>query len=387
MKQDTTLIASGRHKDWTQGGVNPVVQRASTMVFDTVEQMKHATKNRAGDTLFYGRRGTTTSFALAQAMTELEGGAGCALYPCGTAAITSALLSFLKHGDHLLMVDNTYEPTRAFCDNILKNMGISTTYYDPMIGEGIVELIQENTRVLFLESPGSNTMEIQDVPTLSRIAHQTDITVILDNTWASGLLFKPFDFGVDISVQAATKYIVGHSDAMLGTAVANEKHWPQLRENSYLLGQCASPDDCYMALRGLRTLSVRMKQHQTSALTVATWLKQHPMVTKVLHPSFDECPGSEFFKRDFTGSNGLFSFIVNTKDEKKITAMLDGMHHFKMGFSWGGFESLILPVNGLNHLRTANPWQEQGRVIRLHIGLEDVEDLLSDLTQGLAKLA
>jgi cystathionine beta-lyase len=387
MKQDTKLIASGRDKKWTQGGVNPVVQRASTMVFDSVKEMKHATANRAGDTLFYGRRGTTTTFALAQAMTELEGGAGCALYPCGTAAITSALLSFLKHGDHLLMVDNAYEPTRGFCDNILKNMGISTTYYDPMIGEGISELIQDNTRVLFLESPGSNTMEIQDVPTLARIAHKTDITVMLDNTWASGLLFKPFDFGVDISVQAATKYIVGHSDAMLGTATANEKHWPQLQENSYLLGQCASPDDCYMALRGLRTLGVRMRQHETSALKVATWLKQQPMVTKVLHPSFDECPGSEFFKRDFTGSNGLFSFVVDTRDEQKITAMLDSMHHFKMGFSWGGFESLILPVNGLSHLRTAKPWQEKGRVIRLHIGLEDVDDLLEDLAQGLAKLA
>lgn len=387
MKDDTKLIAAGRENKWTQGGVNPVVQRASTVVFDTVKEMKHATVNRAGDTLFYGRRGTTTTFALAKAMTDLEGGAGCALYPCGTAAITSALLSFLKTGDHLLMVDTAYEPTRAFCDTILKNMGIETTYYDPMIGSAIGDLIQRNTRVLFLESPGSNTMEIQDVPTLSRIAHQTDITVILDNTWASGILFKPFDFGVDISVQAATKYIVGHSDAMLGTATANEKHWPQLRENSYLLGQCASPDDCYMALRGIRTLGVRMKQHQTSALKVAHWLKQQPIVTAVLHPSFDECPGSEYFKRDFTGSNGLFSFVVNSQDEQKITGMLDSMHHFKMGFSWGGFESLILPVNGLKNLRTANPWQTTGRVIRVHIGLEDVDDLIEDLAQGLAKLA
>ncbi|MGB0836117.1 MAG: cystathionine beta-lyase [Psychrobium sp.] len=387
MKPDTRLIDSGRKQKWTQGGVNPVLQRASTVVFDSVKDMKHATAKRAGDTLFYGRRGTTTTFALSQAMTELEGGAGCALYPCGTAGITSALLSFLKQGDHLLMVDTAYEPTRAFCDNMLKNLGIETTYYDPLIGSDIKTLIQPNTKVLFLESPGSNTMEIQDVPTLSKIAHQHDITVILDNTWGSGLLFKPFDYGVDISVQAATKYIVGHSDAMLGTATANEKHWPTLRENSYLLGQCAAPDDCYMALRGIRTLSVRMKQHQDSALKVAHWLKEQSIVKAVFHPAFEECPGHEFYKRDFSGSNGLFSFVVNCDDEAKIVAMLDSMQHFKMGFSWGGFESLILPVNGLDRLRTAKPWTESNRLIRVHIGLEDVDDLISDLAQGLAKLA
>lgn len=387
MNKDTVLIDSGRETKWTQGGVNPVVQRASTMVFDTVRDMKHATANRGGDTLFYGRRGTTTTFALAKAMTELEGGAGCALYPCGTAAITSALLSFLKQGDHLLMVDTAYEPTRAFCDNMLKNLGIETTYYDPMIGSDIKALIQPNTKVLFLESPGSNTMEIQDVPSLSKVAHEHDITVILDNTWGSGILFNPFDFGVDISVQAATKYIVGHSDAMLGTATANEKHWPILRENSYLLGQCAAPDDCYMALRGIRTLSVRMKQHQESALKVATWLREQSLVQRVLHPAFEECPGHEYFKRDFSGSNGLFSFVVDCNDEAKIVAMLDGMKHFKMGFSWGGFESLILPVNGLERLRTAKPWTEPNRLIRVHIGLEDVDDLIADLAQGLAKLA
>lgn len=387
MNNDTKLIDSGRDDKWTQGGVNPVVQRASTIVFDTVKDMKYATAHRAEDTLFYGRRGTATSFALSQAITELEGGSGCALYPCGTAAITSALLSFLKHGDHLLMVDTAYEPTRAFCDGLLKKMGISTTYYDPMIGDGITTLIQPNTKVLFLESPGSNTMEVQDVPTLSHIAHQHNMTVILDNTWGSGLLFKPFDYGVDISVQAATKYVVGHSDAMLGTATANEKHWPILRETSYLLGQCASPDDCYMALRGIRTLSVRMKQHQQSALKVAHWLNEHPQVKSILHPAFESCPGHKFFKRDFNGANGLFSFILHSNDENKITNMLDGMKHFKMGFSWGGFESLILPVNGLNRLRTAKQWTEPGRVIRLHIGLEDVDDLIADLAQGLAKLA
>lgn len=386
MKQDTKIVSAGRKKEWTNGSVNPPVQRASTIVFDTVKDMKNAIVNRANKTLFYGRRGTSTSFAFSDAMCELEGGAGCALYPCGTAAITGALLSFLKAGDHLLMVDNVYEPTRDFCNKILSGLGIETTYYDPMIGAGITDLIRPNTRVLFLESPGSNTMEVQDVPTLSEIAHQSDITVILDNTWGSGINFKPFDYGVDISVQAATKYIVGHSDAMMGTATANEKHWPTLREHSYLLGQCASPDDCYMALRGLRTLSVRMKQHEKAALEVAHWLKQHPAVKTVLHPAFEECPGHEFFKRDFNGGNGLFSFVLNYGDDVAIEKFLDSLHHFKMGFSWGGYESLVLKVNGLDYLRTAKPWQEENAVIRLHIGLEDVEDLIADLAQGLALL-
>jgi len=386
MKQDTKIVSAGRRKKWTHGSVNPPVQRASTIIFDSVKEMNHAIKNRASKTLFYGRRGTTTSFAFSEAMCELEGGAGCALYPCGTAAITGALLSFLKAGDHLLMVDTAYEPTRVFCDKILAGLGIETTYYDPMIGAGIEQLIKHNTRVLFLESPGSNTMEIQDVPTLAKIAHQTDITVILDNTWGSGINFKPFDFGVDISVQAATKYIVGHSDAMMGTATANEKHWPTLREHSYLLGQCASPDDCYMALRGMRTLSVRMKQHEKAALQVATWLKTHPAVKTVLHPAFEECPGHEFFERDFNGGNGLFSIVLNEVDDSTVDAFLDGLAHFKMGFSWGGFESLILRVGGLDHLRTAKLWTEKNPVVRLHIGLEDVDDLIADLAQGLAHL-
>jgi len=386
MKHDTKIVSVGRKKAWTNGAVNPPVQRASTIVFDTVAEMKHATANRADKTLFYGRRGTTTSFAFSEAMSEIEGGAGCALYPCGTAAITGALLSFLKTGDHLLMVDTAYEPTRDFCNKILTNMGIETTYYDPMIGAGIKDLIKANTRVLFLESPGSNTMEVQDVPTLSAIAHQSDIIVMLDNTWGAGVNFKPFDYGVDISIQAATKYIVGHSDAMIGTAVASEKYWPQLREHSYLLGQCVSPDDAYLALRGLRTLSVRLKQHQTSALKVAQWLSEQPEVEKILHPAFSDCPGHQFFKRDFNGSNGLFSFVLNRGNEAAITELLDGMSHFKMGFSWGGFESLILKVNGLERLRTATTWQAAGPVIRLHIGLEDVDDLISDLRQGLDRL-
>jgi len=384
MKNETKIVAAGRRKEFTQGVVNPVIQRASTVVFDSVADMQHAVKNRANETLFYGRRGTTTHFAFQDAITQLENGAGCALYPCGAAAITQAILSFVKTGDHILMVDNAYEPTRDFCDKILTNMGVETTYYDPMIGAGIEDLIQDNTSILFLESPGSLTMEVQDVPTLADIAHKHNMVVMLDNTWGNGFHYKPLDFGVDISIQAATKYIVGHSDVMMGVAVANDKHWDQLREHSYLLGQCTSPDDAYLALRGLRTMPVRLKQHETAAIKVAKWLEKHPLVDHIRHPAFESCPGHEFFKRDFSGSNGLFSFVMKAGNQKAITAMLDGMHHFKMGFSWGGFESLITASLSIDHLRSATGW-DKGTLIRLHVGLEDVEDLLEDLEAGLKR--
>ncbi len=381
----TKLITAGRDKKWTNGVVNPPVQRASTVVFNSVEEKRKATINRANKTLFYGRRGTNTHFALQDAMVEVEGGAGCALYPCGTAAISNTILSFVETGDHILMVDTCYEPTRDFCDTIMKKMGVETTYYEPTIGEGIKELIKPNTKVLFTESPGSITMEVQDVPTLARIAHEHDIIVMLDNTWAAGVNFSPFDFGVDISIQAATKYIVGHSDVMLGTAVANEKCWGQLREQSYLMGQCVSPDDAYLGLRGIRTLDVRLRQHAESSLKVAKWLETRPEVDHVRHPALESCPGHEFFKRDFTGGNGLFSFVLKNSNTQATTALLDGMKHFSMGYSWGGFESLILAnePSSFDSLRTvANP-NFDGTLIRIHIGLEDVDDLIADLEAGL----
>ncbi|KZX69732.1 cystathionine beta-lyase [Vibrio sp. HI00D65] len=381
----TKLITAGRDKKWTNGVVNPPVQRASTVVFNSVEEKRKATINRANKTLFYGRRGTNTHFALQDAMVEVEGGAGCALYPCGTAAISNTILSFVETGDHILMVDTCYEPTRDFCDTIMKKMGVETTYYEPTIGEGIKELIKPNTKVLFTESPGSITMEVQDVPTLARIAHEHDITVMLDNTWAAGVNFSPFDFGVDISIQAATKYIVGHSDVMLGTAVANEKCWDQLREQSYLMGQCVSPDDAYLGLRGIRTLEVRLRQHAESSLKVAKWLETRPEVDHVRHPALESCPGHEFFKRDFTGGNGLFSFVLKNSNTQATTALLDGMKHFSMGYSWGGFESLILAnePSSFDSLRTvANP-NFDGTLIRIHIGLESVDDLIADLEAGL----
>ncbi|PTO95959.1 cystathionine beta-lyase [Vibrio sp. 10N.286.51.C3] len=383
----TKLITAGRDKKWTNGVVNPPVQRASTVVFNSVEEKRKATINRANKTLFYGRRGTNTHFAFQDAMVEVEGGAGCALYPCGTAAISNAILSFVETGDHILMVDTCYEPTRDFCDTIMKKMGVETTYYEPTIGEGIQDLIKPNTKVLFTESPGSVTMEVQDIPTLARIAHEHDIIVMLDNTWAAGVNFSPFDFGVDISIQAATKYIVGHSDVMLGTAVANEKCWDQLREQSYLMGQCVSPDDAYLGLRGIRTLDVRLRQHAESSLKVAKWLETRPEVDHVRHPALESCPGHEFFKRDFTGGNGLFSFVLKNSNTKATTALLDGMTHFSMGYSWGGFESLILAnePSSFNSLRTvANP-NFEGTLIRVHIGLEDVDDLIADLEAGLER--
>ncbi|NOI87054.1 cystathionine beta-lyase [Vibrio sp. 99K-1] len=383
----TKLITAGRDKKWTNGVVNPPVQRASTVVFNSVEEKRKATINRANKTLFYGRRGTNTHFAFQDAMVEVEGGAGCALYPCGTAAISNAILSFVETGDHILMVDTCYEPTRDFCDTIMKKMGVETTYYEPTIGEGIQDLIKPNTKVLFTESPGSVTMEVQDIPTLARIAHEHDIIVMLDNTWAAGVNFSPFEFGVDISIQAATKYIVGHSDVMLGTAVANEKCWDQLREQSYLMGQCVSPDDAYLGLRGIRTLDVRLRQHAESSLKVAKWLETRPEVDHVRHPALESCPGNEFFKRDFTGGNGLFSFVLKNSNTKATTALLDGMTHFSMGYSWGGFESLILAnePSSFDSLRTvANP-NFEGTLIRVHIGLEDVDDLIADLEAGLER--
>lgn len=383
---DTKIITAGRSKKWTQHLVNPPVSRASTIVFDSVAEMKHATANRAKQALFYGRRGTNTHFAFQDAMVELEGGVGCALYPCGTAAISNAILSFVKAGDHILMVDGAYEPTRDFCDKVLAKMGVETTYYDPLIGEEIRELIRPNTTVLFLESPCSITMEVQDVPTLARVAHEHDIVVMLDNTWASPINFQPFEHGVDISIQAATKYIVGHSDVMLGTATANERCWDQLREHSYLMGQCTSPDDVYLAMRGLRTLGVRLRQHEENSLKVARWLAERPEVDHVRHPALPSCEGHEFYLRDFKGCNGLFSVVLNRGNTEALTALLDGMEHFSMGYSWGGFESLILANENINSLRTAKKKNFAGPILRLHIGLEDTEDLIRDLEQGFERL-
>ncbi|MCL2892817.1 cystathionine beta-lyase [Brenneria tiliae] len=390
-KTATVLVSAGRSKKFTQGSVNPVIQRASSLVFDTVEDKKHAAINRARGALFYGRRGTLTHFSLQEAMVELEGGAGCALYPCGAAAIANTILSFVAAGDHLLVTGSAYEPTQGFCDTVLSKMNVSTTYFDPLIGAGISELIQPNTKVVFLESPGSITMEVQDVPAIVQAVRRVnpEIVIIMDNTWAAGVLFKALEFGVDISVQSGTKYIVGHSDAMLGTAVANERCWVQLREHSYLMGQMVDADTAYVASRGLRTLGIRLKQHQESSIRIAKWLSERPEVAVVNHPALPECKGHEFYVRDFKGSSGLFSFVLKDKLSKtQLAHYLDNFEHFSMAYSWGGFESLILAnqPDDLASIRPAAGVDFSGTLIRLHIGLEDCDDLIDDLASGFNRI-
>ena len=391
-KINTQLITAGRSKKFGLGAVNSVIQRASSLVFDSVADKKQATINRANGELFYGRRGTLTHFSLQQAMVEIEGGAGCYLYPCGAAAVANSILAFVKAGDHLLMTGAAYEPTQDFCNVVLKGLNVDTTYYDPLIGAGIADKVQPNTKVVFLESPSSITMEVQDIPAIVKAvrAINPEAVIIVDNTWAAGVLFKALDHDVDISVQAGTKYIVGHSDAMLGTAVANSRCWDQLQERSYLMGQMVDADTAYVAARGLRTMGVRLKQHHESSIKIAEWLAQHPQVERVNHPALPSCKGHEFFLRDFNGSCGLFSFVLKKRlDSQQIADFLDNFKHFSMAYSWGGYESLILAnqPEELNRIRPAGKVDFEGTLVRVHIGLEDCDDLLDDLAQGLMRIA
>lgn len=391
-KINTQLITAGRSKKFGLGAVNSVIQRASSLVFDSVADKQQATINRANGELFYGRRGTLTHFSLQQAMVEIEGGAGCYLYPCGAAAVANSILAFVKSGDHLLMTGAAYEPTQDFCNVVLKGLNVDTTYYDPLIGANIAEKVQTNTKVVFLESPSSITMEVQDIPAIVKAvrAINPEAVIIVDNTWAAGVLFKALDHDVDISVQAGTKYIVGHSDAMLGTAVANSRCWNQLQERSYLMGQMVDADTAYVAARGLRTMGVRLKQHHESSIKIAEWLAQHPQVERVNHPALPSCKGHEFFLRDFNGSCGLFSFVLKKRlDSQQIAYFLDNFKHFSMAYSWGGYESLILAnqPEELNRIRPAGKVDFEGTLIRVHIGLEDCDDLLDDLAQGLMRIA
>jgi cysteine-S-conjugate beta-lyase len=383
----TQIVQAGRRPEWTNGIVNPPVWRASTILYDSVADLKRGVTTNADGKLFYGRRGTPTQWSLADALTELEpGAAGTMLFSSGVAALSTALLSVLSPGDTLLMVDSAYDPTRSFADGLLKRLGVQTVYYDPLIGSGIEALITPNVRAIWLESPGSLTFEVQDVPAITAVAKRHGITTLLDNTWATSLYFKPLSHGVDMSVQACTKYIVGHSDCMAGSVTANDAHWPALRHTAQQLGQMLSPDDAYLAARGLRTLDVRMARHQESALKIALWLEQHSEVAVVLHPALPSCPGHEVWKRDFTGSSGLFSFVLRGGDDSARAALIDGLSHFGIGYSWGGYESLALPVDPEKH-RTATSWAAAGKVVRLQIGLEDADDLIADLDAGLARFA
>lgn len=388
---DTALVNAGRSKKYTQGSVNSVIQRASSLVFETVEAKKHATRNRAKGELFYGRRGTLTHFSLQEAMCELEGGAGCALFPCGAAAVANTLLAFVEQGDHILITNTAYEPTQDFATKILGKLGVTTTWFDPLIGAQIADQVQPNTKVVFLESPGSITMEVHDVPAIVEAVRRVapNAIIMIDNTWAAGILFKALDFGIDISIQAGTKYLIGHSDAMVGTAVANARCWDQLRENAYLMGQMVDADTAYMTSRGLRTLGVRLRQHHESSLKIAEWLAIHPQVAQVNHPALPGSKGHEFWKRDFTGSSGLFSFVLRKRlNDRELAEYLDNFTLFSMAYSWGGYESLIL-ANQPEHIAAIRPDGEvdfDGTLIRVHIGLENVDDLLADLAAGFTRI-
>ncbi|HEX9963661.1 MAG TPA: cystathionine beta-lyase [Allosphingosinicella sp.] len=379
-RPDTKLVHGGRRKEWRGRIVNPPVHRASTILFDSVAELRSAAPEFGVP--YYGLHGTPTQWALAEALTELEpGAAGTMLYPSGLAAVTAALMSVLSAGDELLMTDSVYGPTRRFCDGLLKRYGVTTRYYDPVIGAGIAELVGERTRAIFLESPGSLTMEVQDVPAICAAAKARGVATLLDNTWATPLCFPAIAAGVDLSILAGTKYVGGHADVMLGSVTANERWYAKLERSSWDLGHSVSPDDAWLCSRGLRTMGVRLRQHEASALSVALWLKARPQVSAVLHPALPDCPGHEIWRRDFKGSSGLFSFALKGGGDRERTRFIEALELFGLGYSWGGFESLVLPVDP-ERLRTATRWQAEGPLVRLQIGLEDPDDLIEDLAAG-----
>lgn len=380
LEAETRLVVSGRDTRAQKGFVNPPVVRGSTVLYPTADDL-HAHRGEYQ----YGRHGTPTTRALQDALIALEGPqcAGVGLVPSGLSAISTALLSVLKAGDHVLVCDNVYRPTRNFCNGLLTRYGVETTYFDPLIGADIASLFRSNTRAVMVEAPGSQSFEMPDVPAIAAIAHARGALVIDDNTWATPLYRRALEQGVDISIQAATKYIGGHSDIMFGTISANAKAWPALAETIRLLGVCAGPDDVFLALRGLRTLAVRLAHHQQSAIDMAQWLAARPEVARVLHPALAGDPGHAIWKRDFTGASGLFSIVLKPAPQAAVDALLDTVKLFGMGYSWGGFESLIIPFD-CSEYRTATAWAPGGPTLRLHIGLESLSDLKADLDRGFA---
>ena len=377
---NTVLAHAGNDPRSFHGFVNPPVVHASTVLFPDAQTM--ATRNQ---TYTYGTRGTPTSDALAQASDALEGSAGTIIVPSGLAAVTIPLLGFLSAGDHVLIVDSVYSPTRNFADTMLRRLGVEVQYYDPLVGAGIAALMKPNTRVVFTESPGSNTFEMQDIPAIAEAAHAGGAVVMMDNTWATPLFFKPLDFGVDISINAATKYQGGHSDVLLGTVSANGAAWPRLKETHFTMGCCAGPDDVYQVLRGLRTMGVRLERHQQSALAIARWLETQPGVERVLYPALESFAGHAMWKRDFGGASGLMSIVLAGGGKEQAHAFLDALEIFGLGYSWGGYESLAVHVSLAD--RTIARGDYAGPVMRLQIGLEDAEDLMDDIARGLAAAA
>jgi cystathionine beta-lyase len=387
MRDDTKAVHAGRHPESFEGAVNPPVFHASTILAGSLAEWEQKKADRAMDApgTYYGRLGTPTTRALEEALATLEGGHRTVLLPSGLAACAVALLAFTEHGAHVLVPDSVYGPTRNFATRLLKRFGVEATFYDPLVGAGIVELLRPNTKVIYLESPGSLTFEVQDVRAICEIARRRGIATMMDNTWATPLYFKPLAHGVDLSIQAATKYVVGHSDAMLGVVTVTKEAWPKLRSAYFELGQCAGPDDVYLAQRGLRTMAVRLKRHWQTGVRLAEWIAAQPEVERVLHPALPADPGHALWKRDFAGASGLFGVQLKQVQRTAFAALVDGLELFGLGASWGGYESLIMPTHP-EELRSATKWRYPGPCFRIHAGLEDPDDLLADLTAGFARL-
>jgi len=378
MKDETKIVVTGRDPKAHAGAVNTPVYHASTIIYPSLAAIRGTEKIP----YTYGRRGTPTTTALQNAMNALEGADGTMLTASGASAVSLAILSAVEAGTHLLMVDSVYQPTRKLCDQLLAGLGVETEYYDPLIGGDIAALIRDNTSMIFMESPGSQTFEIQDVPAIVAAAQKAGVKTAIDNTWATPLHFRPLDHGVDFSVLAATKYVVGHADALLGTVAAKGENFTKLQSVHGLIGHSVGPDDVFLALRGLRTMPTRMKQHQTVALQIAEWLQGLSFVRKVLYPALPGAPGHALWQRDFSGAGGLFTVELDPCSEAQLAAMLDNMRLFAMGYSWGGFESLIVPCK---IARTVTPYETDGQMLRLNIGLEHIDDLKDDLSDGFAR--
>jgi cysteine-S-conjugate beta-lyase len=378
----TLLVHGGRDPGRFAGMVNTPVHRGSTILSRSMSEWE-SRKEPDNAMASYGRFGTPTTRAFEGFVAELEGGHRSMAFPSGLSACTHSMLAFLRHGDHVLVTDSVYGPTRSFACGLLARMGITTTFFDPAIGAGIRELIRPNTRVVFLESPGSWTFEIQDVPAIAEQAHRAGAVVIMDSTWATPLFFKPLAHGVDVSIHSATKYIIGHSDALLGVATATAQAWQVLAAGGHDFGQTAGPDDLYLAMRGLRTLDVRMRQHWANGVRLAESLIGQPLVERVLHPALPGDAGHALWRRDYTGASGLFGVVLGTSDRRVIGGLIDRLQLFGIGLSWGGFESLVLPCEP-EIKRSVRPCPYNGRLLRIHAGLEHVEDLVADLRQALA---
>ena len=387
MQDPTKYVHLGRQPGRFSGAVNTPVIRASTILSETVAEWEQKKKDRAQGKpgVYYGLNGTPTRHLLEEALAELEGGYRCQLYPSGLAACTIPILGYVQTGDHILVTDSVYGPTRKFCDAHLKRLGVETTYYDPLIGAGVAALMRSNTRLVFVESPGSLTFEVQDIPAIAAVARARGAIVMMDNTWASPLYFKPFEHGVDVSIQATTKYIVGHSDVIMGSVTCTQEAWPRLKAVTGDFGQTASPDDCYLAARGMRTMAMRLPTHWSNGVALAQWLARQPEVERVLHPALPGDSGHALWQRDFKGACGLFGVAFKPIPRAACDALLDALELFGIGASWGGFESLATPYDPAE-LRSATRWTHAGPFVRVHAGLEHIDDLIADMAQGFERL-